>query len=163
MTTSTTLDTVLTAISAEMNLSKATEWELIEEIRGHLEDAVADARATGLDEDAALLKAAEKFGAAEVGQALQAVHMPWESADALLACFVPVLGGLVLRWLVFAPSGSAVGWPMALSAPAFVVLAVVLLLVPCLQFRRWPYTVTAWLFIWGVSVVFMLGRYDFGV
>lgn len=156
MTTTTTLETVLTAISAEMNLSKATEWELIEEIRGHLEDAVADARATGLDENAALLKAAEKFGAAEVGQALQAVHMPWESADALLACFVPVLGGLVLRWLIFAPSGTAVGWPILLQRPAALIIALAVLFIPCLQFRRWPYTITAWLFIWGVSFLFIL-------
>lgn len=156
MTTSTTIDTVLTAISAEMNLSKATEWELIEEIRGHLEDAVADARATGLDENTALLKAAEKFGAAEVGQALQAVHMPWESADALLACFVPVLGGLVLRWLIFAPSGTAVGWPILLQRPAVLIIALAVLFIPCLQFRRWPYTITAWLFIWSVSFLFIL-------
>ena len=156
MGTSTTLETVLGAISAELNLSKATEWEVMEEIRGHLEDAVADARAKGLDEEAALLKAAEKFGMGEVGQALQAVHLPWESADALLACFVPVLGALVLRWLVFHPSGSAVGWPIGLPKEAVFLLAGVVLIVPCVEFRRWPYTVTAWVLMWGVSFLFIL-------
>ncbi len=150
-----TIERVLDAIRQELQVSTETELELLEEIRGHLEDAVDDARAKGADEQIALLKVAERFGATEVGQALQAVHAPWESTDAIMACFIPVLTTLVLRWLAFAPEGTTLGWQMWLLRPAFWLVAAVLLIIPLIQFHRWRYTVISWSFFWTVTVLFI--------
>ena len=78
------IEDVLASIRKELDLSQETERELLEEVRTHLEDAVADAVAAGKDKEVALLKAAEKFGVVESGSALQRVHIAWESADAIV-------------------------------------------------------------------------------
>jgi hypothetical protein len=150
-----TIDQVLDAIRAELDLSRETEYELLEEIRGHLEDAVTDAQAQGTDEETALLKVADKFGVSEVGQALQEIHAPWESAEAIMACFLPVLAALILRWLAFAPDGSPLGWQGLLLRPAFWIVATAALLIPILQFQRWHYALVSWGFFWVITMLFI--------
>lgn len=150
----TTIDHILEEIRAELNLSRETEQELLAELRSHLEDTVAAAAARGENEEAALLKAAEQFGAAEVGRALQDVHAQWESADAILACALPVAAALLLRWLVFAPQGTAVSWQTVLIQPAFWIVALVVLLLPALKFHRWGYALACWGFFWVMTVLF---------
>jgi hypothetical protein len=150
-----TIDHVLALIRARLDLSKETEHELLAEIRTHLEEAVAKARANGLDEEIALLKAAEEFGLDQVGQELQQVHVPWESADAIVAAALPVVCALVLRWLVFAPDGTALGWPELLNRPAFWIVSLAALLLPLLQFRRWRFALAAWCLFWALTVVFV--------
>ncbi len=150
-----TMEDVLEAIHAELALSSETEHELLQEIRTHLEDAVAEARMTGMDERSALLKAAERFGVREVGAELQKVHVAWESADAIVACALPVLAALVLRWLIFAPDGTALGWPELLVRPAFWVVAMAALVAPVIQFHRWRYALVSWGLFWIISVVFV--------
>ncbi|HEX6383834.1 MAG TPA: permease prefix domain 1-containing protein, partial [Anaerolineae bacterium] len=105
-----TIEQVLENISKHLHLSKEAEYEVLAEIRTHLEDAVADAVKKGEDEQVALLKAAQKFGADEVGAELQEVHVGWESIDAIMLSALPVLFAIILRWLAFAPDGSALGW-----------------------------------------------------
>jgi hypothetical protein len=68
---------------------------------------------------AALAEAAAHFGVEEVGAELQAVHAGWGTADAVIAAALPVVCALVLRWLAFAPDGTALGWPQMLTRPAF--------------------------------------------
>jgi hypothetical protein len=149
------IDHVLESIRSELELSSETEHDLLEEIRTHLEDAISDARAQGLDEEAALMKAAGRFGAKDVGMELQKVHQPWESADAIIACAVPVIAALVLRWLIFAPDGSALGWTELLARPAFWVVATVALLVPLIRFRQWRYALVGWGLFWALSIIFV--------
>jgi len=149
------IEDILASIQTELDLSRETERELLEEIRTHLEDAVADAVAAGKDKEVALLKAAEKFGVVEAGSELQRVHVGWESADAIIACALPVLAALVLRWLIFAPDGSALGWPELLARPAFWIVALVALLVPFIQFRQWRYALVGWGLFWILSVIFV--------
>jgi len=151
-----TIDDVLAQIRAELRLSSATERELLEEIRAHLEDAVEDARAAGLDEQSALRQAAQAVGLREVGRELQAVHAPWESADAVIACALPVLCALVLRWLIFAPDGAALNWAQLLARPAFWIVAVAALLVPLLRFQRWRYALAGWSVFWMITVIFVI-------
>jgi hypothetical protein len=150
-----TIDHVLALIRARLELSKETEHELLAEIRTHLEEAVARAKAKGLDEEIALLKAAEEFGLDRVGQELQEVHGAWESADAIIAAGLPVLCALVLRWLVFAPNGTALGWPELLNRPAFWIVSLAALILPLAQFRRWRYALVAWCVFWALTVVFV--------
>jgi hypothetical protein len=148
------VDDVLDSIRADLDLEAEKEHELLEEVRAHLEDAVAAARARGLDEQAALAEAAACFGVEEVGRELQAAHMGWGTADGVVAAALPVVCALVLRWLVFAPDGTAVGWREVLVRPAFWVVAIAALAVPLLRFPRWRYALVSWAFFWVLSMIF---------
>jgi len=148
------IEQVLAHIRAQMDLDSEIEHEVLEEIRSHLEEAVAEARARGLDEGVALAEAAARFGVEEVGVELQQVHAGWGTADAVIAAGLPVICALMLRWLVFAPDGTALGWPQLLTRPTFWVIAVAALLVPLLKFGRWRYALLTWAFFWAITVVF---------
>jgi hypothetical protein len=152
-----TVDEVLACIRARLDLEAETEHELLEEIRAHLEDAVTEARARGLDEETALAEVAARFGVDEVGQELQAAHVGWGTADGVVAAALPVICALILRWLVFAPDGTAVGWREVLVQPAFWVVSLAALLLPLVQLwkpPRWRYALASWAFFWALSVIF---------
>ena len=149
-----TVDDVLARIHVHLNLEAETEYDLLQEIRAHLEEAVEVARAQGLDEEAALAEAAAHFGVEEVGRELQAAHVGWGTADGVIAAAMPVVCALVLRWLIFAPDGTAVGWQEVLVRPAFWVVSLAALLLPLLKFPRWRYALASWAFFWALSVVF---------
>jgi hypothetical protein len=151
------IEHVLARIRAQMNLDRETEHEVLEEIRAHLEDVVAEAKAQGLDESEALAQAATRFGLEEVGAELQEVHAGWGTADAVVAAGLPVVCALVLRWMVFAPDGTALGWQQVLVRPAFWTVALAALLVPLLKFERWRYALVSWGFFWIMTVIFALG------
>jgi hypothetical protein len=97
-----------------------------------------------------------RFGGAEVGKALQQVHAQWESSEAILACLIPVLAALVLRWVLFTPDGTIAGWQSVLAQPAFWIVALALLLIPVLQFQQWRYVLVNWGFFWIVTLIFIL-------
>jgi hypothetical protein len=149
-----TVDQILAEISQRLHISKESEYEVLEEIRTHLEEAVADAKAEGEDEVTALLRAAKKFGIDEASVELQEVHSNWESVEAILVCALPVLFALILRWLVFAPGGSAVDWLQLSVWSGFV--AVAALLVPFALFHRWRLALIGWGFFWLLSIIFVL-------
>jgi hypothetical protein len=139
-----------------MNLEAQTEHELLEEMRGHLEEAVADGRARGLSEAEALAQAAARFGVEDVGQELQVTHEGWGALEGIAAAALPVLFALLLRWLVFAPDGTFVGWQEVLSRPAFWAVAVMALLIPLWRFPRRRYALISWTIFWGLSVMFIV-------
>ncbi len=150
------IDDLLARIGAQMDLDGEMEQEVLAEIRDHLEEAVAEAQADGLDEAAALSRAAARFGLEEeVGRELQAAHAGWGTADAVVAAALPVLGALILRWLAFAPDGTALGWPQLLSRPAFWIVALAALLIPLLKFERWRYALATWVLFWTLTVIFV--------
>jgi hypothetical protein len=149
------VEELLDRIHAQMNLDMETEHEILAEIRDHLEESVARARAEGLTEAEALARAAARFGLDEaIGQELQAAHTGWGTADAVVAAALPVVCALVLRWLLFAPDGTALGWPQLLSRPAFWIVAVAALLIPLLRFERWRYALAMWGLFWGLTILF---------
>ena len=150
-----TIDSILNQIRHELGVSRETEQELLSEIRTHFEDAIADGRANGLDEQSALQQAAEQFGVSITSQALKQVHMQWESADAVIACILPTAAALVLRWLAFAPDGSAIGWQNLLLRPAFWIVALVCLIIPILRFSQWRYAIVSWGIFWFFTVIFI--------
>lgn len=150
------IEGVLARIRAQMDLDGETEHEVLAEIRDHLEEAVDQARADGLSESEALARAAVRFGVEEeVGQALQAAHAGWGTADAVIAAGLPVVCALILRWLVFAPDGTALGWPQLLGRPAFWLVALAALFIPVLKFERWRYALVTWVIFWGLTVIFV--------
>lgn len=148
------VDRVLELVRAQLDLDAEMEHELLEELRGHLEDAMAEARARGLDEEESLAEAAARFGVEEVGRELQATHVGWGTADGVVATALPVICALALRWLVFAPDGTAVGWQGVLVRPAFWVVSLAALLLPLLKFPRWRYALVSWAFFWVLTMVF---------
>lgn len=151
------VEELLRQIQAELDLDKETEQEVLTEVCTHLEESIAEAMAAGMSREEALAQAAARFGVGqEVGQALQAAHVGWATADAVFAAGLPVLLALVLRWLIFAPDGTAIGWQRVLARPAFWTVALAALLVPLLKFERWRYALVSWGFFWIVTVVFAL-------
>ena len=148
------IEHILARIGAQMDLDSEKEHEVMAEIRDHLEEAVTKAHAEGLDGTEALAQAAARFGVEEeIGRELQAAHAGWGTADAVVAAGLPVLCALILRWLVFAPDGTALGWPQLLSRPTFWIVALAALLVPVLKFDRWRYALVAWAIFWGLTVI----------
>lgn len=150
------LEAILARIQTQMDLDRETEHEVLEEIRSHLEEVVSEAQAQGTDEAEALAQAAAHFGAEEVGLELHQVHAGRGTADAVIAAGLPVASALVLRWLVFTPDGTALGWQQVLVRPAFWIIALVALLVPLLKFERWRYALVCWGFFWIITVIFAL-------
>lgn len=150
-----TIDQVLAQIAQGLNLSTQTERELLDEIRGHLEDAQEAAVRRGQDPHKALLQAAESFGVEIAAAALQDEHSPWESADAIVACILPVAGTLILRWLTFVPDGSAAGWSHLFLQPLLWAVAILVLAASWFYFKRWQVALAIWGFFWALSLIFI--------
>lgn len=150
------LDELLARIRLQMDLESEAEHDVLAEIQGHLEEAMAEARAEGVDEAAALARVAARFGTGEeVGQALQQTHAGWGTADAVIATALPVLGVLVLRWLIFPrqADGTLLTRPIILSQPVLWIVALIVLLVPLFQIKRPRYARVLWAIFWGLTVV----------
>ena len=151
-----TIEQVLEKISIHLHLSKETEYELLAEIRTHLEEAVERAIIKGEDAEKALLRAAEQFGVDEVGEELQEVHANRESLDAILATALPVLFALILRWLAYAPDGTVLEWSQLLISPGFWIVASIALVIPLLRFRRLRFALAGWGIFWLLTVIFIV-------
>jgi len=150
------IEQLLARVRAQMELDSETEQEVMAEIRDHLEEALAEAQAGGLDEEQALALVADRFGAEEqIGRELQVAHAGWGTADAVIAAGLPVVCALILRWLAFAPDGTSLGWPQLLSRPAFWIVALAALFIPLLKLDRWHYALVAWVIFWGLTMIFV--------
>lgn len=148
-----TIDEVLGQIQLRLELEAEAEHDVLEEIRGHLEEAVAEARTRGLDPQQALQQAAASFGVEEAAGELHRTHAGRGTLEGVAAAALPVLFALVLRWLIFAPDGATAAWHEMLSRWGLVVVATVAILVPLLRFPRRRYALVLWAFFWGISLV----------
>jgi hypothetical protein len=146
------IDDVLNQIQPRLGLEAETEHEVLEEIRGHLEEAVTEARAHGLDEQQALREAALAFGVEQSSAELRKTHAGWGTLEGVAAAALPVLFAIVLRWLIFAPDGTADAWRERLSPPTLAVIACTAILFPLLRFPRRRYALVLWIFFWGLSL-----------
>ncbi len=151
-----TIDDVLRQIQSGLKLEAEDEHEVLEEIRGHLEDAVAAGQARGLDEQKALAEAARAFGIEETAAELRHTHAGWGTWEGVAAAALPVLLTLIFRWLMFSPDGTAVGWTELLSRPTLVVIAGVAILLPVVLFSKRRYAIALWLFFWGLSLIVLV-------
>jgi len=76
-------------------LDEAQRWEILAEIKGHLEDKARELMLRGLSEEDSMRQAMDALGdAAELGRELKQVHGGATRRDALLATLPPVLLGL---------------------------------------------------------------------
>lgn len=148
------IDLILKRIGRDLKLNREAEHEILTEIRTHFEDIVFEAEERGESIDQALESAVVAFGLPEVGPALHQVHSDTNSIDPILICLIPVLATLVLRWLTFSPSGSAVDWSLWLRQPAFWIVALAALLIPILQFRERIHILISWVIFWALSIIF---------
>jgi hypothetical protein len=152
------IEPVLARVRTHLDLDIETEQDVLDELRDHLEATIAVARADGLDQREALASAVARFGLEDqVGRELQSAHAGWGTSDAVVAAALPVVSALVLRWLVFAPDGTALGWPQLLSRPTFWIVALAALLIPLLKFERWRYALVGWVVFWALTVASVAG------
>lgn len=151
------IDGLVARIGAGMDLDRETEQQVLAEIRDHLQEAVANARTAGMDDQEALARAAARFGLEqEVAHGLHSAHAGWGTADAVIAAGLPVICALILRWLAYAPDGTALGWPQLISRPTFWLVALAALLIQLLRFERWRYALVGWVVFWCLSVIFVV-------
>lgn len=151
-----TIDDMLREIQSHLQLEAEAEYDVLEEIRGHLEEAMAAARGHGADEAEALRQAAAAFGIEQAAVELGAAHSGWGTHEGIAAAALPVIFALVLRWLLFAPEGTAGGWREMLAQPVLLVIATVAFCLPLLRFPRRRYAIALWVFFWGLSLVTLL-------
>jgi hypothetical protein len=148
-----TIDDLLEQIQSRLGLEAEIEHEILEEIRGHLEEAVAAAQARGSDQQQALREAAAAFGVEQATAELRATHAGWGTLEGVAAAALPVLFALVLRWLIFAPNGTADAWRELPSWPNLAVIAALALALPLICFSRRRYAIALWIFFWGLSLI----------
>lgn len=148
-----TIEDVISQIQPRLGLEAEAEHEVLEEIRGHLEEAVDAAKARGLDEPQALREAVSALGLEQAVEELRATYAGWGVSEGVAAAALPVVCALVLRWVIFAPDGTADGWRAMLTPPALAVIAVAAILVPALRFPRRSHAIALWAVFWGLSVL----------
>ncbi len=151
------MDDLLRQIQVELDLDREIEQEILAEIRTHLDESVTEAIEAGSSWDDALAQATTRFGLGqEVGRALQETHVGRGTAEAVVAAGLPVLLALILRWLLFSPDGTEIGWQQVLAWPHFWIVALAVLLIPLLKFHRWRYASVSWSFFLLVTVLSVL-------
>jgi hypothetical protein len=81
------LSSYLSTLARQLRLgSHQEEWEIMQELEGHLEDKVCDLEASGVDRDIALDRAMKDLGSPKtVASRMYAVHSPAVWKDVLLA------------------------------------------------------------------------------
>jgi hypothetical protein len=149
-----TIDAALEIVRLRLHLSKEAERDILDELRSHFETTVAEARARGEDEGRALEQALARLGGDQMSQELQAVHAGREGIEAIGATALPILGALILRWLVFVPEGTALAWRRLLVQPAFWLIAAGALLLPTPWLGRSRLALAGWAIFWALTVLF---------
>ncbi len=148
-----TIDEVVRDIQSHLGLEADVEHEVLEEIRGHLEEAVAAATARGLDAQRALREAATAFGVEQTASALRQTHAGRGTLEGVAAAALPVIFALVLRWLIFAPDGTMDAWRELLTRPVLVMIAIATIAAPLVRFPQRRPAIALWTFFWGLSFV----------
>jgi hypothetical protein len=152
------IEALLDRILERADLESERSQEIRDEMREHLLLAVEEEVSHGLTRREAIDSAAERFGLdAQIAEELNEAHAGWSTSDAILATALPVLSALVLRWLVYAPDGSALGWAHILSRPVFWVVALATLIIPVLRYSRMRYALAGWAIYWAITVAFVTG------
>lgn len=140
----------LAELADALHLDRETALAALAEVRDHVHEAMAAARAIdGLDGDAAAARAVAAMGAAaELADGLNAVHAGHGTSEALMAAALPVVGSLALRGLVVSTQAGA-----AVSPYLIALAAGMLLVAPALRFARWRYAVASWTAFWAITLL----------
>ena len=146
------LERYLSEIASQLNVDPGQGREILNEIRSHLTEAVAEGLAEGLGPEDSLALAIEEFGEArEIGRMLGRRHS--DSANqAVLAAFLPVALAITFKWLLLPLLRDVAHWQASPTPVIFSCLALLALLVPGLTFKRWRYGYGVWAFFSLVTI-----------
>ncbi len=138
-----TLNDYLAKVQAALSgLDGLARQAIIEELRGHLEDRAAALQAAGLEKEASMSEAIERFGeAGEIGTALRDVHGQGSWSEAL-AGMVPLLVfglAMALNEHLIRLAWSAYGTTVYCFAACYFVLLIGLGVGWAKGFPRWSY------------------------
>ncbi|MDH4209183.1 MAG: permease prefix domain 1-containing protein [Anaerolineae bacterium] len=146
------LERYLSEIASQLNVDPGQGREILNEIRSHLTEAVAEGLAEGLGPEDSLALAIEEFGEArEIGRMLGRRHS--DSANqAVLAAFLPVCLAITFKWLLLPLLRDVAHWQASPTPVIFSCLALLALLVPGLTFKSWRYGYGVWAFFSLVTI-----------
>jgi hypothetical protein len=146
------LERYLSEIASQLNVDPVEEREILDEIRSHLEEAIAETPDQGLETQEMVTVVLQQFGEArEVGRMLGRQHS--ESANqAVLAAFLPVALALTFKWVMLPLLRDLAHWQASPTPVVFGSLALLALLVPGLTFRSWRYGYSVWAFFSLVTI-----------
>ncbi len=149
----TAVEEYLAELQSHLAVDLLTEREVLREVRAHLEEAVAEEMARGLDPTEATRLAVSRFGEARaVAREMESVHGN-SVLEALFSTIVPVALALAFKWVALPLIQGYQTW-QHLSPPfLFVTLAALVLLTPGLFLRRWRLGFPAWLFFGAISLM----------
>lgn len=143
----------LAYVRRELRLEADVEHEVIAELLHHLEDATADAMERGLSPTQALSHAVERLGLAETTTALRETHAGLGVREGVLAAALPVGLALTLRWLTYAPEGTAGGWRVLFEPQGLALLCGLSVAFVAFCFRRSRYALAGSAFFGAVSLM----------
>jgi hypothetical protein len=142
----------LSEVASQLNVDPVEEREILDEIRSHLEEEIAEMPDDGLGTQEMVTVVLQQFGEArEVGRMLGRQHS--ESANqAVLAAFLPVALALTFKWVLLPLLRGLAHWQASPTPVVFACLAILALLVPGLTLKRWRYGYGVWAFFCLVTI-----------
>jgi hypothetical protein len=146
------LERYLSEIASQLNVDPVEEREILDELRSHLEEAIAEMPDEGLGTEERVGAVLQRFGdAREVGRMLGRQHS--DSANqAVLAAFLPVALALTFKWVILPLLRDLGTWQGSPTPLVFACLALLALLVPGLTFKNWRYGYSVWAFFSLVTI-----------
>jgi hypothetical protein len=146
------LERYLSEIASQLNVDPVEEREILDEIRSHLEEAIAEMPDEGLDTQERVSLVLQRFGEArEVGRLLGRQHSD-SAHQAVLAAFLPVALALTFKWVILPLLRDLGTWQGSPTPLVFACLALLALLVPGLTFKNWRYGYGVWAFFSLVTI-----------
>jgi hypothetical protein len=149
----TAIDNYLEDLRGQLAVDMLTEQEILNEVRTHLEESMAEELARGRSPAEAAKLAISHLGDARIlAREMEAVHGN-SVLEALFSTIVPVALALVFKWVALPLIQSYQAWQHLSTPLLFVTLAALALLTPGLFLRRWRLGFPAWLFFGTLSIM----------
>ncbi len=146
------LERYLSEIASQLNVDPVEEREILDELRSHLEETIAEMPEEGLGRQEKVTVVLQRFGEArEVGRLLGRQHS--DSANqAVLAAILPVALAITFKWMLLPLLRDVAHWQASPTPVIFACLALLALLVPGLTFKNWRYGYGVWAFFSLVTI-----------
>jgi hypothetical protein len=146
------LERYLSEIASQLNVDPVEEREILDELRSHLEEAIAEMPEEGLGRQERVTVILQRFGEArEVGRLLGRQHSD-SAHQAVLAAILPVALAITFKWMLLPLLRDVAHWQSSPTPVIFACLALLALLVPGLTFKRWRYGYSVWAFFSLVTI-----------
>jgi len=147
------LDQALKLVAGRLLIESDREHEVLAELRSHLEEATDAGVRRGLSRPAALQQAVDALGVTETADELHQTHAGLGVREGVLAAAVLVVLALALRWVTFAPEGTATRWRVLVEPQALALACLTSVAVVAWWFRRSRYAVAVSAFFGAISLI----------